>query len=1042
MAIKFSKEQQLAIDSSGQNIIVSAGAGSGKTAVLTERIKRILYSGIKANQLLVLTFTNAAAAEMKERITKKMASDEKLSSRTAEVDSAYITTFDSFSLSIVKKYHDRLNLSKNISIVDNSVLNVYKRKIIDEIFESYYGKNDFKFEKLLNDLTVKDDKMLKGEILNLAIKIDLRTDRDEFLNNYINIYYSEGKFNQYYEELLSILKEKIQFIKNKMAVLNIELDASRYEKLHSIILPLIESDNYDSIRANVNVKLPTFKNLEETASMLKNDIYQTVKEIKELCIYTNLSYMKEAYFQSQDYVETIISILKEFYQKTESYKKKYEAFEFIDIAKMAISLVKNNLDIREEMKNMFYEILVDEYQDTSDIQEEFISYISNNNVYMVGDIKQSIYGFRNANPLIFKNKYDNYKTNHGGMKIDLNQNFRSNRPVLDSINNIFNVIMDDNVGQANFKAEHQMKYGFTTYEKGSLNNKIRYIYYPKVDEYKNKDIDIFFVLKDIQEKIKNEEIVYDKEANIFRKCEYKDFAILLADSALFDSLSQLLSYNHIPNMIFKNVEVTQGIIVPLLKNIIKLITLDYQKQYNEDFYHCFYSVGKSFVMQMSDEELFLYITNKNFYESKLYKTIHQITLDIKNKTLLQIFNDVLNDFDIYNKLILIGDIENNITRIEYTLNMISSMDKLELDIFDFVNYIDDIMENDEKMEFQVSGMGDNKVKIMTIHKSKGLEYPIVYFINNDKLFNKSEMKDKFIYDNKYGIIAPYYIQGEGKNINYILMKENNNLSVISEKIRLLYVALTRAREQIVILNSYKIDDELDFSLSEDEVPLLKKKKYNSFSSIYNSIFNVMKQYMVDVSPYDLNINDDYLKALKIDYKDLLKPNDIVITHHKLDIKVEKQENLKASKNKNGLILKEENSLMELGIQVHRLLETIDFKNPNFQNCSIKEKEIIKKFLSSSLLKNINMAKIYKEYEFIDTIGEKQIHGIIDLMLEYDEYIDIIDYKLSNVDDEAYIKQLNVYKEYVERKSNKQVNIYLYSIIKGEIKSIGEIYEKN
>ena len=131
MAINFSNEQQLAIDSRGQNIIVSAGAGSGKTAVLTERIRKLLRSGIKANELLVLTFTNAAAAEMKERIVKAMSKDELLNNRTSEVDSAYITTFDSFSLSVVKKYHDRLNLTKNIGVIDGSILNVQKRKIIN-----------------------------------------------------------------------------------------------------------------------------------------------------------------------------------------------------------------------------------------------------------------------------------------------------------------------------------------------------------------------------------------------------------------------------------------------------------------------------------------------------------------------------------------------------------------------------------------------------------------------------------------------------------------------------------------------------------------------------------------------------------------------------------------------------------------------------------------------------------------------------------------------------------------------------------------------
>ena len=499
-------------------------------------------------------------------------------------------------------------------------------------------------------------------------------------------------------------------------------------------------------------------------------------------------------------------------------------------------------------------------------------------------------------------------------------------------------------------------------------------------------------------------------------------------------MSQLLSHNHIPNLVFKNIEVTNGIIVALLKNIVKLIVCDYKKQYNEDFYHCFYSVGKSFIMQMKDEELFTYITNKTYKESKLYEKIENLSKDITSKTLFQIVNQIIDDFDIYNKIITIGDIENNITRIEYTLKIVDSMDKLEMNIFDFVEYIDDILENGEKMEFSASGIGENKVKIMTIHKSKGLEFPIVYFINNDKLFNKSEYKDKFIYDNKYGIIAPYYIQGEGKNVDFILMKENNNVNMISERIRLLYVALTRAREQIIILNSYKEDDE-EFDIFDEEVSLLKKKKYNSFASIYNSIKKVMSEYCVYIDPVDLNINDNYLKALKQDYKEYIRPNDIVITHKENNISVIENQSVHASKSAILLKTQEEIQAMEYGTLIHKFFESCNFKNPEFNLYDENEKKLLQNFLNQPLMRNLNDGKIYKEYEFIEEINDKTLHGIIDLMIVYKDHIDIIDYKLSNVDDEAYVEQLNTYKDYIERKSNKKVSIYLYSVLKDEMEKV-------
>ena len=315
MAIKFSSEQQLAIDSRNKNIIVSAGAGSGKTAVLTERIRKILLSGVKANELLVLTFTNAAAAEMKERITKTMAKDDILKDRTYEVDSAYITTFDSFSLSLVKKYHDRLNLSKNISIIDASVLNVYKRKIIDEIFDSYYLRSDELFERFICDLTPKDDVNLRKEIIKLANKLDLLTNKDELLDFYVKNNFTEEKFNEYLNELVFLLNEKIEFVSNNIKKLEIELTEEQYNKFKVAYQPLIDSKTYDEIRNNAKIKMPIIRNASVNATIYKDEIKKTMEDINKLCIYTNEAYIKEAYFQSEGYVKVTINILKEYYER-------------------------------------------------------------------------------------------------------------------------------------------------------------------------------------------------------------------------------------------------------------------------------------------------------------------------------------------------------------------------------------------------------------------------------------------------------------------------------------------------------------------------------------------------------------------------------------------------------------------------------------------------------------------------------------------------------------------------------------------------------
>ena len=411
----------------------------------------------------------------------------------------------------------------------------------------------------------------------------------------------------------------------------------------------------------------------------------------------------------------------------------------------------------------------------------------------------------------------------------------------------------------------------SAYDKGTNENKIHLLTY-LLDEqtkklYKEKDVEMFIVLNDILNKIENKEMVYDKESGEFRACQFKDFAILAADSKMFEEISQLLSYNHIPNLIFKNVEVNKGSILLIIKNIFKIISLDYKKEYNQEFLKCFYAIGRSFVYKYSDEELFDMVTTKQYQNSLLYKDISQFSQLVDTMSLHDLLDLFIEKTQMINKLIEIGDVEDNLIRIEYILKVIESIDKLNMDIFELIDCLEDILENEEKMEFPSAGINENKVKIMTIHKSKGLEFPIVYFIGNEKQFNMSEFKERFIYDDHYGIIAPFYIDGIGNTLTKILLKQRNNKAIISEKIRLLYVALTRAREQMIIISKGRdIEENCD-----DIVANNIREKYNSFSSIYSSINFVFSDCNKEINVEDLQINDNHLKSLKKDkVKEMVK----------------------------------------------------------------------------------------------------------------------------------------------------------------------------
>ena len=461
----WTKEQQDAINLEGKNIIVSAGAGSGKTAVLTERTLRKLKSGIHINELLILTFTNAAAAEMKERIRKAINKTPNLEEEATLIDGAYITTFDSFSLSIVKKYHTRLNITSNIKITDEVIIDIKKNKILDDIMDKYYLSPKEDFTKLIQDFCLKDDKDLKKYILSTYKKIELKYNKEKYLEEYMSSYFTEENISKFIKEYLDLINSYRKNISNLITDLNDYFDGDYVSAIEDQLSKLLHASSYEEIASSLDFRSlnPVPKSSHEEGKKIKETISAQIKELKSLLIYQTEEEMKEEILSTKSNVKVIIDIIKDLDKQLTLYKQENEIYNFNDIAHLAIKVVTDFKDVREELTNSFNEILVDEYQDTSDTQEMFISLISKNNVYMVGDIKQSIYRFRNANPYIFKNKYDTYRDTDAGIKIDLVKNFRSRKEVLDNINLLFDLIMDDEIGGADYKASHRMVFGNNTY---------------------------------------------------------------------------------------------------------------------------------------------------------------------------------------------------------------------------------------------------------------------------------------------------------------------------------------------------------------------------------------------------------------------------------------------------------------------------------------------------------------------------------------------------------------------------------------------------
>lgn len=1004
MEIRYTDEQLEAITTPVYNTMISAGAGSGKTKVLTQRVFNHLANNIDVDRLLVLTFTNAAAAEMKQRVIKLLVEDNSLDQSVKnhqlnKIDSAYIMTFDAYSLFLVKKYHQLLNVDKDIDIADSNIINGITDKYLDEIFEEQYLSNDV-FKDIISKYCVKDDDAVKEFVKDLNKKLDLIYDRDSFITQYNNTFFSNTHLNNELDSYTSILLQKLKRVDVLLNEISELDDINRYFTCWEGINNL---SSYEEIRSYVaNISAVRKKNKEEyddDALILKDKIKDIIKDINELTKYDKTTLFNDVLI-NKDYVNCLLELAEELNRRINVYKKENNLYDFIDIAKLAIEVVDKNDDIRESIKNNFYEILIDEYQDTSDIQELLISKISNNNVYVVGDIKQSIYRFRYANPDIFKKKYEDYSKGIGGKKIDLTNNFRSRFEVLRDINLFFNKTMSSSVGGADYTNGHQLVAGNLSYLKDEK-YKCEILSYEKQKGLDSAYIEAQLIADDIKQKVHTFQL---KD----HLCDYRDITILVDRSSKFDVFKEVLTANNIPTFIETEEKMSESDLLTVIRSIFKLL-VNYDK-------HAYISLERSFLCETSDEDIFNNIKNNIVFDSPTYIKINNIKTNIDTKTISNILDEIMDSFDVYGKLVKIKDVHASNVKIDYLYQLANNLNNLGYTYKDFNDYLVDVFDREDDIKFRIGSEVENAVRITNYHKSKGLEYNVVYYPCLSYSFNQQDKKGDFLFDKNHGIIMPAFINNRGLRDTFIkeLYKYNYDLEDIGEKIRLFYVALTRAKEKMIIINSFdeKIDP-VDYPLDD-----MMKASIKNYSSMLTYIKNDLTNFIINKDIPEILENTsskDIFTSLTKSNKLVLKPNIEVIPQEVTTSHFSKSA---------GLITKDVLDKMELGTKIHYYLEMLDFKNPDYSYVDNKYINKIQAFINSPLLENIKEAKIFKEYEFMDN-GK---HGFIDLLLEYEDKIVIVDYKTKTIDDVHYDEQLNGYRTYIESLSSKPVYCYLYSII--------------
>lgn len=494
-------------------------------------------------------------------------------------------------------------------------------------------------------------------------------------------------------------------------------------------------------------------------------------------------------------------------------------------------------------------------------------------------------------------------------------------------------------------------------------------------------------------------------------------------SSQFMLYKKIFEYLNIPLTVYRDESITDSIDISIIKNLFNLFI---NNKTDESFKYSFISIMRSYLYNVSDDEIFTYFLNNNYNESNLIKKIKSI--DITNFTSKELLLKIIDEFDFYRKMITVGDVEKHIVTLDYLVDMASNLTDMGYTIEDFYNYLVEISNKNYEITYSAK-LEENGVKIMTIHKSKGLEFHLCYYSGIYAKFNISDLKERFIFDNKYGMIVPFIDNGIRQTIYKDLLKKDYLIDEISERIRLFYVALTRAKEKMIIIAPLSSED----TNVDDVVACDIRKRYTSFLDILNSIKNKILPFVKNIDLSEIGLTKDYNFIKKSNYQNKIKQSDILLNVEDLKYEIEEVEGHHFSKTTDKLYTSEEIKNMKFGLRIHSIFENINFKNPDYTGLSDFERQKVTSFVENDILKDV--INIYKEYEFIYTVENIEYHGIIDLLLDCGNKYKIVDYKLKNIEDEAYLKQLDGYKNYIEDITGKNVEIYLYSILDEDLRKI-------
>lgn len=962
---KFTPQQREAITKEGSNLLVSASAGAGKTTVLVNRLIRKIKDGTNVDELLVVTFTKAAAKEMKTRISQEIhaslnkTDDQEvkrhLTKQISLINQANISTIHSFCTKVIQRYYYMIDIDPVFRMLtDDTEKLLLKEEILNQIFDQRLAGGDTDFIELLNQfssdrnldqakeliLTVYEFAVSKPDPLNWLANLDHLYQNKSANNLGETTVYTDYLKSQFIDFFQGIIEEYDYILDRVNDYPLFEKSASLLQKEKDICQALIESIKngelvqvYDCLTSQPFGRYPTVPkdaNEEEKAfntanRELRNQLKDQLKDFKERYFHTDPKRLMEIFNQSKSIVLTIASVVSEFMDRYQQAKAERKVLDFNDLEHYTLKILTKPCvdsagqsylaatEASDYYRALFKEVMVDEYQDVNELQETIIRFVSQEvsqakttgNQFMVGDIKQSIYGFRLADPTLFADKYLKFGENQYGERIILAENFRSREQVLNFTNFIFQQLMDRSFGDIDYDEKAELVNGNKDFPESNDFSPELLLY--QKDGY-DKGNDQVSAQDEIEESIDGEiqiisqnimewmsqpdKNVWDKRLQEWRQPKYSDFAILTPTKSNNLRIQEIFSSFHIPVVMNETQNYFRTTEISTILSLLKVI--DNPRQDIP-----LVAVLRSPIVGLDEPELTeIRLANK---QGQYYDAIQSYHSKITTTSTYEKLSRFLDQLKNWRKranqaplVDLIWDIYFDTGYLDYTGGLVNGQQRQAnlhalyeraaqyeengfKGLFQFIRFIEKMQKKEKDLtQPKAYTDQDNAVNVMTIHASKGLEFPIVYLLNTNKKFNLSDAEGTYALNEDYGVGMVY--RDPEERIEYptwpeAFLKQKRKEKLLAEQLRVLYVALTRAEQKINIVGSISQGDVNQWqAVASDKSQIIAKEKRLKANSFLTWILQALirrKDFMTKGSSLQkkLPMDDLYNQETSVHFKE-------------------------------------------------------------------------------------------------------------------------------------------------------------------------------